>query len=243
MRFLIIVTGFNCKRFVAPCIQSIKAQTYSNYRIITVDDGSTDGTTPELLKWSRYCYDQVFYTENLGAAHGRHNAIHKYAADDDIVLLLGMDDELKRDALETIAEQYHNGKWMTYGNWINQNGDGLPYDFPLYFDDETHASRDYRKVKYRSTAPNTFYAKLFKKIPEVDFKLNGMWLDTTTESETMFSCLEMCGKDRIGVIEKPIYIYNMNLPSGTQRRLGQQYKNDVYAQIISRPKKLPYESY
>jgi len=243
MRFLIVVTGFNCKRFVDPCFNSILAQTYTNYRIIACDDGSTDGTKAQLKEWELKCYIQLLSNENNGAAFRRYQAIHSHAENNDIVILLGMDDELLPDALETVVEQYKQGKWMTYGNWINQNGDGLPENFPLYFDDETHLNRDYRKVKYRSTAPNTFYAKLFKKIPEADFKLNSKWLDTTTESETMFSCLEMCGKERIGVIEKQIYLYNQNLPNGTQRRLGQQYKNDVYAQIIQRPKKPLYESY
>jgi hypothetical protein len=78
---------------------------------------------------------------------------------------------------------------------------------------------------------------LFDYIPKEDFKLNGKWIDTTTESELMFSCLEMSGRHRIGVIEKPVYLYNRTLPNGTQKRLGQAYKNEVYAQIIARPKK------
>jgi glycosyltransferase involved in cell wall biosynthesis len=241
--FLIVVTGYNCASFVKKCVDSLVNQTYRNFRTHIISDGSTDLTNSLVAKESLRLNDCTIFLmpENLGAACRRYQTISRVENDNFIILLMGLDDELLPDCLETIAEEYEKGKWMTYGNWINQNGEGLPKDFDLYFDEETHKNRDYRKVKYRSTAPNTFYKKLFDRIPAEDFKLNGKWIDTTTESEVMFSCLEMCGKERIGVIEKPIYLYNQNLPGGTQRRLGQEYKNKVYSEIIKRPKKPMYE--
>ena len=238
-KFLIVVTGFNCAEFVPGCMASINAQTYNNFEAVFVDDASTDSTWMQITR----CRNEKNATweirkndKNMGAAFNRYMEI-KSRPDDFIILLMGMDDMLFPDALKKISEYYERGAWMTYGNWIDQHGAGLPADFALHFDEQTHADRSYREVKYRSTAPNTFYAHLFKRIPPEDFKLNGEWIDTTTESEVMFSCLEMCGKDRIGVIEEPIYIYNRNLPGGTQRRLGQDYKNKVYQQIIKRTKR------
>jgi len=163
--------------------------------------------------------------------------LQQFGSPTDVVLLLGMDDRLLPGCLERVATEYRSGKWMTYGNWINQNGDGLPKDFNLYFDEQTHTSRAYRDVTYRSTAPNTFYKFLFDAIPEDDFKIGGKWIDSTTESEVMFSCLEMCGKDRIGVIEEPVYLYNQHLPNGTIKRHGSKYKYELLDIIKARPKR------
>jgi glycosyltransferase involved in cell wall biosynthesis len=222
------------------CYDSLLKQTYQNYKAILVNDGSGDSTA-RLLRNINRLTDKVetfSYSSNEGATKRRYDAIKNSNADKDtIILLLGLDDYLLPNALEEIKKQYDAGVWMTYGNWINQKGIGLPEDFDLFFDEETHNDRSYRKVKYRSTAPNTFKRFLFDNIPESDFKLNGKWFDTTTESELMFSCLEMCGKERIGVITKPIYVYNQNLPNGTLRRLGAEYKRRVYNQVIARPKK------
>jgi len=173
----------------------------------------------------------------MGAAKRRFDAIYKYASDDDIVLLLGMDDELLPNCLNRISKEYEAAKWMTYGNWIDQHKQGLPVDFNLYFDNEIHENNSYRKVLYRSTAPNTFYAWLFKLIPEDDFKIDGGWITSTTESEAMFSCLEMSGPDRIGVIEDYIYLYRKNLPGGTLKRLGVDFKYQLYDVIIQRTPK------
>jgi glycosyltransferase involved in cell wall biosynthesis len=243
VNFLIITTGFNCARYVSPCIDSLIFQTPGNYtkRIVAVNDGSTDLTDFYLNPYSGRHISIIHNQHNCGAAYSRLIAIKKYGRPGDIVVLVGLDDRLLLNALNVIAEKYAAGCWVTYGNWINQNGRGLPPDFDLNFDDETHKSRNYRLVKYRSTAPNTFKIELFNAIPDDEFKLNGKWIDTTTESHLMFSCLEMAGRDRIGVIHEPIYVYNELLPKGTQRRLGQSYKNAVYAEMIKRPKKPLYE--
>lgn len=237
MRFHIVITGYNCETYVRDCLNSIVCQTHKDFAVTIVNDASTDSTDRQVAISAREGWKVINNDNNMGAAYNRFHVI-KNIPDQEIVLLLGLDDRLKSQCLQEINDRYvHDGVWMTYGNWINHKGVGLPNDFKLHFDEQTHATRDYRKVIYRSTAPNTFYAGLFKHIPESDFQLNGKWIDTTTESEAMFSCLEMSGKDRIGVIEHAIYIYNQRRPGGTQRRLGQAYKDSVLAEIVKRPKK------
>lgn len=242
LNFLIVITGYNCARFVKPCINSVLNQKKGDWSavIVVYNDGSFDETQQILSQYKNITI--IKSNKNIGAAYGRNICIKKYGNPNDVVLLLGLDDQLLPNCLNTIAEKYKAGAWVTYGNWINQNGMGLPNDFQLDFDKQTHENRDYRKVKYRSTAPNTFKAFLFNAIPEDDFKINGKWIDTTTESEVMFSCLEMAGQNRIAVIKEPIYLYNQNYYNSSQRRLGQAYKNKIYNIIINRPKKELYEN-
>ena len=250
MNFLIVVTGYNCQPLVEKCIESLRAQTYVKWTAIVISDGSTDHTYYEAIKYSDNDNRIAVkgYKKNKAAAYRRYKAIHNSGnskqSEETVIVLLGLDDHLLPNALERIKQEYDKGKWMTYGNWVDQYGKGLPHDFELDFPEEVHAERSYRKVKYRSTAPNTFKKFLFDQIPASDFKLNGKWIDTTTESELMFSCLEMSGKERIGVIKDHIYHYNRNLPGGTLARLGgeykmtgAEYKMHVYSRIIIRPKK------
>jgi len=242
MRFLIISTGYNCAQFVEKNYHSFLNQTYTNWHAVMISDGSTDETNTQLdLIWRnkvtvQYCKD------NAGAAVRRYEAIHKYGQPGDVIVLVGMDDELLPNALERIKKEYDAGKWMTYGNWQNQHGVGLPPDFPLMFDEETHRSRDYRKVQYRSTAPNTFKKILFDKIRYEDFMVDNQWIKQTTESPAMFACLEMCGKDRIGVIRESIYLYNQrNKGMMAKKRLGRDNQVRIYNEIINRPKYAIYE--
>ena len=45
----VIIPSYNHARFVEECLRSVYAQTYKNFEVIVLDDGSTDGS-PELLK-------------------------------------------------------------------------------------------------------------------------------------------------------------------------------------------------
>lgn len=205
-----------------------------------VDDGSTDDSTFERCAFHA-AHDEritaVRIMENRGAAFARHQAISMLGNGDAVIALLDMDDELLPGALERVAREYEAGKWMTYGNWTNQNGDGLPPGFRLEYSAEVHAARAYRADVWRCTHLRTFKKWLFDEIPAEDQMMDGEWIKTATEAETMFSILEMCGPERIGVVHEPIYKYNQNLPGNSQRRFGQQYKNHVFRRICERPAK------
>jgi len=49
MRFLIISTGYNCAQFVRKNYASVLAQTYTDWKLVMISDGSTDGTPQELF--------------------------------------------------------------------------------------------------------------------------------------------------------------------------------------------------
>jgi len=231
----IISSGWACWDYVQDCYESIINQNV-DFRATLISDGCIL-TSRELNKINHPKIKVVCYDTNMGAAYRRYEAI-KDLDSEDIIVLLGLDDKLFKSSLRIIKNQYRKGKWMTYGNWINQYDEEC--SVPLHFPDSVHENRSYRQVQYRSTAPNSFKKFLFDMIPPEDFMINGVWMNTTTESELMFSCLEMCGKDRIGVIERVIYYYRENLPKGTLKRLGAQYKQNVLAIIRRRPKKELY---
>jgi glycosyltransferase involved in cell wall biosynthesis len=234
MRFFIVVTGYNCANKVQECWQSLIGQTYDNWTAWFIDDGSTDGTAIEINKLTHV--NKILCQENLGAAKRRYDVIHEHAKDTDIIVLLGMDDKLRLDALEVVKKHYDNGKSMTYGNWVNQNGVGLPVDFSLEFEEIIHEHRSYRKVKYRSTALNTMYAWIFKRIKKEDFIYKSSWIKATTESPTMFAALEMCGKEKIGIVYEPIYIYYQGREDNARNRFGANYQTEIYNHVINLPK-------
>ena len=239
-RFIIISSGYNCADYVSNCIRSIQNQRYVRWKAIFISDGSTDGTASEISKNIRKNSNMIaeIYSDNVGASKRRYDAIKKYSDDpNDVIVLVGLDDELSNDALFKINQEYIAGKWMTYGNWKDQNGEMIPQSFPLTFSDAVHETREYRKVAYRSTAPNTFKRFLFDQLNEDDFKIDGKWFECTTESNLMFSCLEMCGKEKIGIIMEAIYTYNKRGNQMTVQRFGRIEQKRVFDNVVNRDKK------
>jgi biofilm PGA synthesis N-glycosyltransferase PgaC len=64
----IIVPAFNEEKVIVHCVESILTSKYKNYEVILVDDGSTDGTLNEMLKFKDLPQVRVLSQPNSGKA-------------------------------------------------------------------------------------------------------------------------------------------------------------------------------
>ncbi len=71
----VVVPAYNIAAFVKETLDSIFAQTYNNFEVILVNDGSKD--TAELKKALTPYFERIIYAEqdNLGASQARNTAI------------------------------------------------------------------------------------------------------------------------------------------------------------------------
>lgn len=73
----IITPTYNCGKFIAETIESVKAQTYNNWEMIIVDDCSTD-KTKEIVEQYQKTDNRIKYhclERNSGAAVARNTAL------------------------------------------------------------------------------------------------------------------------------------------------------------------------
>jgi len=92
----VLILAYNGRNDLAVCLASIVSQTYSNYEIIVVDSGSTDGTATFVERE----YPQVKLlasAENLGYRRG--NRLGFKAATGEYILVLNADTEVAPDCL------------------------------------------------------------------------------------------------------------------------------------------------
>lgn len=107
---------YNVEKYIIECLESVLNQTYSNYELILVDDGSPDRSgdicREYALKDSRIF---SYHIENNGLVHARRYGIEK--ATGDYYIFLDSDDTLKRNALEVIANaiKKYNCDTVIYG--------------------------------------------------------------------------------------------------------------------------------
>lgn len=97
--FSIIMPTYNCERYVEEAINSVLSQTYSDYELIIVDDGSSDNTF-DIIKSIADKNEKisVYRNEHMGVSAARNtgikNAKHKY------VLFIDGDDTWDSDLLK-----------------------------------------------------------------------------------------------------------------------------------------------
>lgn len=108
--FSVVIAVFNKEKYVAETIQSVLDQSYPYFEIVILNDGSTDYSEREILKFKdpRIHY---FSQENQGAAAARNNGIKK--TKNPYIALLDADDywfpfylEEQRKSIEMFPKEF-----------------------------------------------------------------------------------------------------------------------------------------
>lgn len=98
----IIVPCYNVAPWISECLDSILANSYDNYEVLCVDDGSTDGTWELLDKYANNPHVRLFHQTNSGVSAARNVGIR--AMSGDFVLFVDGDDTIDADCLTTLIE-------------------------------------------------------------------------------------------------------------------------------------------
>lgn len=99
--FSIIVPVYNGEKHIENCIQKLLKQSYDNYEIIVVNDGSSDKTSEIVSKYV-LSHDKIrlINKENQGVSVARNVGIEN--AQGDYILFVDSDDYLDENALNTL---------------------------------------------------------------------------------------------------------------------------------------------
>ena len=84
----VIIPAYNCERFIAEAVESIRQQNYEPIEIIIIDDGSTDGTLACLKSLGEDI--RYVYQSNMGPAAARNRGIAM--ARGEVIAFLDADD-------------------------------------------------------------------------------------------------------------------------------------------------------
>lgn len=97
----IVIPLYNKEKQIAHTLQSVLNQTFQDFEVVIVDDGSTDGSVAEVEKLSDSRI-RLIHQKNAGVSAARNRGIE--AAKYDLIAFLDADDEWKP---EYLATQYH----------------------------------------------------------------------------------------------------------------------------------------
>ena len=130
----VVIPAYNAEKWISQTIKSVQQQTFSDWEIIVIDDGSTDSTL-EILKGIVDERLKVFSYENGGVSVARNRGLAHSAGE--FIAFLDADDLWTPDYLELhlAALKQHPEADVAYC-WtarIDEKGDFLSTKPPVFF--------------------------------------------------------------------------------------------------------------
>ncbi len=126
-RVSVLLTCYNHIRFLPEALAGVTAQTFTDYEIIAIDDGSTDGTRD----WLSNCdvpMTRIFNEQNLGTYGSLNVALQ--AASGEFIAILNDDDVWRPEKLArqvaVMDAHPHVGIVHTDGDFIDGDGNVIP---------------------------------------------------------------------------------------------------------------------
>jgi len=158
----VIIPTYNRAHLIKRAIQSVLNQTYQNFEIIVVDDGSTDNTEEIVRDFNNEKIRYIRYNENKGAAFARNTGIN--VARGEYIAFQDSDDEWFPHKLQRQMEVFKNASpevGVVYtGSWRIRNNERIY--LPL-FTGKQRESNIYKGVFEARTAGMPTPAFIVKK--------------------------------------------------------------------------------
>ncbi|WP_240416479.1 glycosyltransferase [Paenibacillus periandrae] len=118
----IMMPAYNAEKFIKAAIESLLNQTYTNFELLIVNDGSTDATKSII---SSFDDPRIVYMEqnNMGEAGARNTALER--TNGEFIVFQDADDLSLPNRLETLVEAFQDGIGIVHSDMliINEHDD------------------------------------------------------------------------------------------------------------------------
>ncbi len=206
MLLSVIVPVYNVKEYLEGCVASIVDENVSDYEIILVDDGSTDGVSGELCDKIAEKYPQlirVIHQENKGLGGARNTGIA--AANGEYLYFIDSDDKLVPGSIALFVNEIkkHNPDVLSF-NFYTDDGEGhtapvvgnyIQLDAPFKLEDHP---------EYLLSLPNA-WSRVWRKTLYTDNNIlypDRVWYEDIRTTTKLFALA-----DSIVTIEDKLYLY------------------------------------
>lgn len=207
----VIITNYNYGRFLAQAIESVLNQTYQNFELIVVDDGSTDDS-PEIIK--RYENQLIaVFQKNAGQGAAFNTGIAE--AKGEIVCFLDADDYFREDKLEKVVIAFFkHPEWVQISHsWIsvNQNNQIIGKGGKtLNAGDVRHLLLQKGRYAMGITSALAYRRTVLQQVFPVSTELFEVEGKFYTESADTYLTTTVPFHGQIGCIKEPLMYYRMH---------------------------------
>lgn len=230
MTFSIIIPVYNTEKYLEDCIESVRKQSYANYEIILIDDGSTDRSA-QICDTYMHSDDRirVIHKKNQGVSAARNIGIQ--AAKGCYIIFLDSDDYWgDKYCLEKIADiiQKRNSDIVVFQACLfKENGDYRYKTNNIQYMDEnkTYSGENYLKEVLNHKEIYEWFSVIYafkKKLwIENGFEFNPK-IYSFEDAEILYKIILQA--EIVSVLPSPIYYYRVGREGTLTNKSGKLLK-------------------
>ena len=226
LRFSVIVPVYNVEAYLEICLKSLINQTFQDFEIICVNDGSTD-KSGDILKYhaSKDARIKIINQENKGLGAARNVGVAQ--AQGEYLVFVDSDDWLRTDALEVLDKQLQEKPVEVcifgYSNFFDNQKFNLPISFLSNLKNKQFSHVwDYMFVNV--TAWGKVYKRDFWQKNDISFA-EKMFFEDNIANVKVFSLAES-----VDICWYDFYYYRIRENSITQK-FSEQKVNDLFKSL------------
>lgn len=122
--FSIIIPVYNVEKYLRQCLDSVFRQTFSDYEVICIEDGSIDCSLGILKDYAAEHQMKILINDkNRGLSYARNRGLE--AAEGEYILFLDSDDYISENLLEILAEELQK-----------EDYDFLTFDSKIFYEED-----------------------------------------------------------------------------------------------------------
>lgn len=208
--FSVIIPVYNVEKFLDECLDSVLRQTYCNYEVIMVDDGSSDSSRTICDKYAASnAHFFAYHKPNGGQLSARIYGMEK--ASGNYIVSLDSDDMLREDTLETVKNTIdsHAADLILFNASREKNFQSVwrQLDVPT---NQILKKEDLYRIICTDTSLNNIVLKIFKR--EYIYEMNRIrdFLYIKNGEDLLQSLVVISCAERMVYINDTLYFYRIN---------------------------------
>lgn len=207
----IVIPVYNVEKYIDRCIKSVLDQTFKNYELILINDGSKDNSLRMMEHYKSDKRVRIFDQDNMGPAKTRNKGIKE--AKGKYIMFIDSDDYIDRDYVEKYYSALKEDDYdIVIGGYQKVTDGKVLFKRQL---------KEGEFSKYMVTGP---VSKLYKKSFLVKNKI--YFLDTKASEDVYFNILAYSKNPKIKIIDNIGYYYDYN-PNSLSNTLHKGFNEDV----------------
>ena len=228
MKISVVIPVYNAEKYLSRCLDSVINQTYDNWEVIAIDDGSQDSSYTILSQYSlndkRF---KVFSQKNQGPGYTRNIAISK--AIGDYIVFLDADDYINFDYFSDLIDCVEENKSdVVFIDLVQEKVSGELIRFEKM--SKYKALPKDKIIRYQMTGkmPWGGVRKAVRTSLILDNKIE--YSKDIVGEEALFSFRILTEANNISFLDKKTYYHYVNYPN-SQSKKG---KDDPWGPICSK---------